>query len=80
MKLNIPKGSEINKKENEIITLRVPNTIFLVQLEQKPDKTWDMYLINPETTYKEIVRTNMSSKALALFSERILKTPFPFYG
>ena len=80
MKINIPLGSEINKTENNVIKIPVPNTQFWTQFEQKPERMWDIYLIDPESTYKEIIKKDVTMKVVALFSSVTLKTPFPYSG
>ncbi|MEK7089144.1 MAG: hypothetical protein AAB913_03380 [Patescibacteria group bacterium] len=80
MKVAIPIGSEINITDNKSIKIKIPNTEFWVVGERNPDGTWNAYLIDPQSNYKELFKKNYSTKAFALFSSTILKTPFPYYG
>lgn len=80
MKLQIPIGSEINQTEKNIIRIRIPNTRFYVQGERKQRNIWDLYMIDPNTTYKELLKGNMTTKAFAILSNMTLKTPFPYVG
>ena len=80
MQLNVPKGSEINTTENKTIKIRIPNTKFWVLGEQLPNKEWNAYIIDPETSYKELVKTQIKTKTFSIVSNMILKTPFPYEG
>jgi len=80
MKINIPPGSEISRtEENTLIKIRVPHTKYWM-LGEKVGKTWNIYLIDPETNYKERIKQNYTTKAFSIFSSVILKTPFPYTG
>lgn len=85
MKINIPIGSEINKIENNvknnIIKIRIPNSIYWVQGEREPGNfKWTTYMIDPTTNYKEVIKKGLTTEEFALFSGITLKTPFPFTG
>ena len=80
MKITIPLGSEINKVDNNVIKIRVPNTKFWVLGEKQTDNTWNTYLVDPQTNYKETIKKKYSTKAFAIYSSVILKTPFPYQG
>lgn len=80
MKLQIPLGSEVSAVEKNIIRIRVTNTKFFVQGERKQRNIWDLYLIDPQTTYKELIKENMTTKAFAILTNMTLKTPFPHVG
>lgn len=81
MKLQIPIGSEINKAEQQnIIRIRIPNTKYFVQGERKRRNIWDLFLVDPQTTYKELIKENMTTKAFAILTNMTLKTPFPYVG
>jgi hypothetical protein len=80
MKLQIPIGSEINKTDNNIIKIRIINTRFFVEGERKKRNNWDLFLIDPQTTYKELIKENMTTKAFAILTNMTLKTPFPYVG
>lgn len=79
-KLNIPLGSKISASESKTIEIRVPHTKFWVVGEIKTDNLWDAYLIDKQTNYKEILRKNITTKTFTIFSNVILKTPFPYMG
>lgn len=57
--------------------MHVPNTKFWVLGEKTTDDTWNMFLIDPQTNYKELVKGKVSTKEFAMFSSVILKTTFP---
>lgn len=80
MKLQIPIGSEINKTDNNIIRIRIFNTKYYVQGERKRRNIWDLFLVEPQTTYKELIKENMTTKAFAILTNMALKTPFPYVG
>jgi hypothetical protein len=78
--LTIPKGSKIDSEEGKEIEIRVKNTRFFVLGEQKETKLWNIFLIDKPNNFKEILRENITTKKFALFSNIILKTPFPYIG
>jgi len=82
-KINIPAGIEITQTEElekNTIKIRVPKTKFWVLGEKQPDNLWNIYLIDPFTHYKEIIKRNKTTASFALFCNVILKTPFPYEG
>ena len=79
MNIKIPIGSEIKKINKEIILIRIPNTKFKVLGEMRSDSKWNIFLIDPSTKYKELIKT-MNTKTFAIFSNVVLKTPFPYNG
>jgi hypothetical protein len=82
MQLNIPLGSSIERKEeNEnTVKIRVPNTKFWILGEKISKSNWKMSLIDPQSNYKDLIRENITTKSFAIFSNVILKTPFPYKG
>ena len=78
--LNVPLGSQINQTEDNSIQIKIHNTKFWILGEKKDNHKWDAYLFDPRTNYKEILRKDTSTKSFALFSNIILKTPFPYIG
>lgn len=80
MQIKIPNGVEINKLDNNIIKIKVPNTKFWVQGEQQTRNTWHAYLVDPESNTKELIKKDATTKSFAMFSSVILKTPFPYKG
>lgn len=77
--LEIPTGTEIkqNKMLGDSITIKVPNTRFWVIGEKKEKALWDVYLLDPNTNRKDILRKNTNVKSFALFSNIVLKSVFP---
>lgn len=77
--INIPIGIEIkqNRMLENSITIRVPNTRFWVIGEKKAKSLWDVFLFDPNTDRKEIIRKNAKTQEFATFSNLILKTTFP---
>jgi hypothetical protein len=67
-------------ENNNIIKIHVPNTNFWVWGERIEINLWNLYLINPQTTYRELIRPNMTTKAFAIMTNMTLKTPFPYVG
>jgi hypothetical protein len=81
MQFKIPLGSSIDRAENQnIVKIRVPNTKFWVLGEKISRYTWKMYLIDPQSNYKELINENITTKSFVIFSNVILKTPFPYTG
>lgn len=78
--LEIPLGSKINQTKKNTIQIKVPNTGFWILGKQKPDLLWDAYIIEPKTKKKELIKENTSTRLFSLFSNLILKTPFPYTG
>ena len=64
----------------DIIKIRIPNTQFWAVGEKRSDSLWNIYLVNPNTNYKEIIKKGMTTKAFAIFSNVGLKTLFPYQG
>ena len=80
--LSIPLGYEITQIEesnNHTIKIRVPKTKFWV-IGEKTDNLWDAYLVDPQNNYKEILRKGATTRSFSMFSNVILKTPFPYQG
>lgn len=63
--------------EQNVVKIKVPNTKFWVLGEKITNDTWKMFLIDPQSNYKELIKENISTKAFVMFSSVILKTPFP---
>jgi len=68
------------KNDNNVVKIHVPNTKFWVWGERITRNTWNMFLINPQLNYKELIKPNISTKSFVIFSNVILKTPFPHDG
>ena len=80
MKMTIPHGSEIKQSQDRSIKIKIQNTEYWVEGEQLPDKTWNVYLVDPLSTYKELIKSKAKTSTFALFSGIVLKTPFPYDG
>ncbi len=70
--------AQTNMNDENIVKIKVPNTSFWILGEKGSGGLWNAYLINPQTSYKEILRKDISTKSFALFSNIILKRPFPY--
>ena len=79
-RLTIPINSKIDQIDQNRIEIKVRNTSFWIQGEKISKNLWNAYLANPQINYREIVRENVTTKSFAMFSNIILKTPFPYSG
>lgn len=77
--ITIPSGYKVTPTKENTIKIRVPNTRFYV-LGVKKENLWDIYLVDPQTNRKEIIRRKKTTQAFSMFSNIILKTPFPYSG
>ena len=68
--------STVNKN---IIKIRIPNTKFWILGEKRSDNKWNIFLTDPSTKYKERIKI-MTTKDFSIFSNVVLKTPFPYNG
>lgn len=82
MQIKIPLGTEINRNDpnQNQITIKIPNTEYWILGEKRENGNWDTYLIDPKSDYKQLIKENYTTKAFAIFSSTILKTPFPYLG
>ena len=80
LKIDIEIGTEISKIEDPIVKIRVPHTKFFVIGEKTEKSKWNMYIFDPDTKNKDIVKKGITTKSFALFSNIVLKTPFPYAG
>lgn len=78
MQLTIPKGHQIIPTNENTIQIKINNSEYSILGKQQSSKLWDAYLINPKTSYKEIIRKNIKTKAFTIFANIIIKTPSPF--
>jgi hypothetical protein len=70
----------MHTENKNIIKLRVPNTKFWVLGERRSASKWNIFLINPQNpNYKEPMPP-MTTKMFSIFSNVVLKTPFPYQG
>ena len=58
--------------------MRVPNTKFWVLAEKEKEDYWNVYLMDPQTKKKELIKEKISTLAFTIVSNLILKTPFPY--
>jgi len=72
----------INKNMNKenIVKIKVPHTQFWVLGEQQTDKSWNAYLIHPQSNIKELIKTKISTLSFSVFSSTVLNTSFPYSG
>jgi hypothetical protein len=64
----------------DIVKIRVPNTKFWVLGEKISINRWNVFLIDPKTNYKELLKEKITTKSFTIFSAVILKTPLPYNG
>lgn len=64
--------------DKDNVKIKIPNTRFWILGERKKNNKWNLYLTEPGTTRKEIIKENITTNAFAIFSNMTLKTPFPF--
>ena len=65
-------------ENKNVIKIPIPNTNFFVWGEKQTRNTWNLFLIDPPTNYKVLIKENMSTKAFVVLSNMTLKTPFPY--
>jgi hypothetical protein len=63
--------------EQNVVKIKVPNTKFWILGEKITSNTWNMFLIDGQSNYKDLIKENISTKSFVIFSNVILKTPFP---
>ncbi|MFA7301784.1 MAG: hypothetical protein WC069_05760 [Candidatus Shapirobacteria bacterium] len=80
LNIDITPGTEINKIEEQIVKIRIPHTKFFVTGEKTLKSKWNISVFNPETNTSEIIKKGITTKSFALFSNIVLKTPFPYEG
>ena len=66
--------------QQNLIEIPIPNTIYWVMGERTGINLWNLYLTNPKTGYKGLIKENMTTKAFAILSNMTLHTPFPYVG
>jgi hypothetical protein len=65
-------------KEQDKVKIKVPNTKFWVLGEKMTRDTWNMFLTDQQSSFKQVIQENISTKSFVIFSNVILKTPFPY--
>lgn len=78
MQLTIPPGSRIITSNKKTIEIKIQNTQFWILGEQQKSKLWNAYIIDSRNNLKDLIKQNISTKTLSIFSNLILKTPFPY--
>lgn len=68
------------KNDDNLVKIHVPNTKFWVWGERITRNTWNMFLTDQQSSFKQVVKENISTKSFIIFSNVILKTPFPYNG
>ncbi len=78
-RFQIPPGTEIKKNQilDKKISIKVPNTRYWVIGEPLETHLWNVYLLDPNTNRKEILRKKAKTSSFSLFCNIILKTQFP---
>lgn len=81
-RLTIPKGSKIDQIEGKTVKIKIKNTEFWIYGEQKENYLWNAYIVDPkiesEANQKTLIKENITTKSFILFSNAVLKTPFPY--
>lgn len=67
----------MDEMDQNIVKIKVPNTKFWVLGEKMTSNTWKMFLIDPQSNYKEIIKESISTKTFVMLSNVVLKTSFP---
>lgn len=67
-----------NKTDKDTITIPIKHTQFLLVGKKIEENLWDLYLVDPRSTYKELIKENMTTISFAVFCTLTLKTPFPY--
>jgi len=78
--ITIPKGVNIEKRDDHKIRVKIPNTKFWISGERKAPNSWDVYLEDPETNRKDLMRENILTSTLSIYCAIVLRTPFPHLG
>ena len=60
--------------EENIIKIKIGNTKFSVLGQKNATGLWDAYIIDPSTDYKELLRKDVTTNSLKLFSKTVLDT------
>jgi len=79
--ITIPIGSKVTQTERKNIEIRVPNTKFwIIGHQDITSKLWDVFLVDPQTKRKELIRANTSTKVFSMYTNIVLKQEFPYEG
>lgn len=76
--ITIPKGTQIIPNNEKTIEIKVQNTNLSIIGKQHSNKLWNIYLKDNLSQQTEILKQNISTKTFSLFSNIILKQPFPY--
>ncbi|MFA6076564.1 MAG: hypothetical protein WC735_00640 [Candidatus Paceibacterota bacterium] len=63
--------------EQDIVKIKILNTQYWIQGERRADNKWDLFMVQPGSSYKSLVKKGITTNAFAIFSNMTLKTPFP---
>lgn len=80
LNLEIKLGTEITEIEEQIVKIKVPHTNFSIIGEKTENSKWNIFIWNPLTQQKNLIRKNTTTTVFALYSNTVLKTPFPYQG
>ena len=78
--ITVPLGSKIVPISKKIIQIKVQNTKFWVVGEKLSNDKWNAYLLDSKTNKRELIKEEVTTRTFSIFSNVILKTPFPFSG
>ncbi len=62
-----------------VIKIRVPKTRFWIEGIRSGINTWNIYMVDTGT-HRELLKSNLSTKAFAIFTSTALNTTFPYIG
>jgi hypothetical protein len=77
--LTIPIGSVIDQNNTPTIKIRVQKTRFWIEGVKKGSNTWDIFMTDAGIL-RELLKSNISTKNFAIFTNTTLNTPFPYIG
>ena len=80
LNLEIKLGTEIREIEEQIVKIKVPHTKFSIIGEKTEKSKWNVFIWNPDTQQKNMIKKSVTTTAFALCSNIVLKTPFPYEG
>lgn len=79
-RINIKLGNQISQTNDKTIKIQIKNTNFWIEGVQQQNKLWNVYIADPTTNRKDILKKNKTTSSFSMFSNIILKQPFPYKG
>ena len=67
------KISRENTVSSNTIILQIPNTKFLCEGQRQKDKSWTIYIIDPEMNIRKKIRDNLNTLAFSMYANLFLK-------